>query len=84
MAFGPTVIAIASKMGDVNCVLLMALIIIAVQAALLTPGASSTAACVHSNTQWTDVKQAYILGIVIILLSVVCLAICYPLGAMIL
>lgn len=84
MALSPTLLQIASQMGSVNMVLMMACILVACNAAFLTPGASAPAAAVHANTDWVDVKQAYVLGVAIILLALIVLAALYPLGVMIL
>ena len=80
MAFSPTLFALASSMGNVNMVLLAAGILVTANAAFLTPGASSPAAAVHSNTDWVDVRQAYIMGIVIIVVAIACMAAMTPLG----
>ena len=79
IALAPTILSIAAPLG-VNVGLLAAAICIVGQTAFLTPGASSPAAAVHGNTAWVDVKQAYILGIVAIVLSSLCVLALYPLG----
>lgn len=80
MALSPTIFTIANNMGDIELGLLAAGMLIAANAAFLTPGASSPAAAVHSNTDYVDTKQAYIMGVVIITISMIALAILYPLG----
>lgn len=79
IALAPTILSIASSLG-VNIGFLAAAICIVAQTAFLTPGASSPAAAVHGNTAWVDIKQAYILGIVAIVISAVCVMALYPLG----
>lgn len=78
-ALTPTILAIAASL-NANVVFLAAAICIVSQTAFLTPGASPHAAAVHGNTAWVDVKQAYIVGIVAIITSVVSVLILYPLG----
>jgi len=79
IAFAPTLLALGADIG-VNVAFMSAMICVVAQTAFLTPGASSPAAAVHSNTDWIDVKQAYVMGIVAILISVCSVAITYPLG----
>lgn len=80
MALSPTILTIAQSMGDIELGLFAAAMIVAANAAFLTPGASSPAAAVHSNTDYVDTKQAYILGVIIILIAVITLTVLYPLG----
>ncbi len=80
IAFAPTLLSIGAQIG-VNIAFLSAMICIIAQSAFLTPGASSQAAAVFGNTDWVDTKQAYKMSILIIFLSVLSVAICWPLGA---
>ena len=79
IALSPTLLAIGESIGA-NIVFLSAIICIVSQTAFLTPGASSPAAAVHGNTKWVDTKQAYILGVIAILISLACVLALYPLG----
>ena len=82
IALSPTLLSIAATIGA-NAGLLAAAICIVAQTAFLTPGASSPAAAVHGNTDWVDTGQAYILGVIAIVISAACVAALYPLGLMI-
>lgn len=60
-----------SGMVGANPILIAAILIFGLTAALATPGASSRAGLVFGNTEWIDIKQAYIQAV----LSVVAVAI---------
>lgn len=79
IALSPTFLAIGASIGA-NIVFLSAAICILSQTAFLTPGASSPAAAVFGNTKWVDTKQAYIMGILLIIISAFTVLALYPLG----
>lgn len=82
IAFAPTLLSLGAGIGA-NVVFLAAMISIAAQAAFMTPGGSAQAAAVHSNVDWIDVKQAYIMGVLVVLLCIVCFVVTYPLGLLV-
>ena len=81
IAMAPTLLKLAVAVG-VNPTLLAAGICVIAQAAFMTPAASSPSAAVFGNTLWVDTKQAYIVGVIIVVLAALSAAIVYPLGAM--
>ena len=81
IAFAPTFLTIGASIG-VNIAFLSAMICVIAQTAFLTPGSSATGAIVHGNTRWVEVKQAYFVGIVGILIGVICIIALYPTGAL--
>ncbi len=70
-----------SGMVGANPVLIAAILIFGLTAALATPGASSRAGLVFGNTEWIDVKQAYVQAILSVLAVVIALIVVgLPLG----
>ena len=77
----PMFCTIAGMIGA-NPVLVAAFLIFGLTAALCTPGASSRAGLVFGNTEWIDVKQAYIQAILsVVAVALVLVVIGIPLGS---
>lgn len=70
----PMLCTIAGMIGA-NPVLITAILIFGLTAALATPGASSRAGLVFGNTEWIDVKQAYIQAILSVVAVILVLGI---------
>lgn len=79
IALSPTILNIATTLGA-NPAFLAAAICIMGQTAFLTPAASSASAAVHSNTDWMDVKHAYIFGAIAVALGFFTVVVTYPIG----
>lgn len=70
----PMFCTIAGMVGA-NPILVASLLIFGLTAALCTPGASSRAGLVFGNTEWIDVKQAYIQAILSVVVVILVLAV---------
>ena len=77
----PMFCAIAGMVGA-NPILVASILIFGLTAALCTPGASSRAGLVFGNTEWIDVKQAYIQAVLSVVAVILVLAVIgIPLGS---
>lgn len=77
----PMFCTIGNMLGA-NPVLVTALLIFGLTAALCTPGASSRAGLVFGNTEWIDVKQAYIQAILsVVVVALVLAVVGIPMGS---
>ena len=77
----PIFCTIAGMVGA-NPTLVAAFLIFGLTAALCTPGASSRAGLVFGNTEWINVKQAYIQAILSVVAVIIVLAVIgIPLGS---
>ncbi|MDO4280819.1 MAG: SLC13 family permease [Peptococcaceae bacterium] len=77
----PMLCTIAKVVGA-NPILIAAILIFGLTAALATPGASSRAGLVFGNSEWIDIKQAYvqaILSVVAVIIALIVVGI--PLGS---
>ncbi|MFR6291282.1 MAG: hypothetical protein ACLUKQ_07485 [Peptococcaceae bacterium] len=71
-----------SGMVGANPILIAAILIFGLTAALATPGASSRAGLIFGNTEWIDIKQAYVQALLsVIAVAVVLIAVGIPLGS---
>lgn len=81
VVMAPMLCTIAGMVGA-NPVLVAAFLIFGLTAALCTPGASSRAGLVFGNTEWIDVKQAYIQAILSVVAVILVLAVVgIPMGS---
>lgn len=77
----PMLCTISGVVGA-NPVLIAAILIFGLTAALATPGASSRAGLIFGNTEWIDIKQAYVQALLsVIAVAVVLIAVGIPLGS---
>lgn len=77
----PMFCTIAGMVGA-NPILVTSILIFGQTAALCTPGASSRAGLVFGNTEWIDVKQAYIQAVLSVVAVILVLAVIgIPLGS---
>lgn len=77
----PMFCTIAGMVGA-NPILVASILIFGLTAALCTPGASSRAGLVFGNTEWIDVKQAYIQAVLSVVAVILVLAVIgIPLGS---
>lgn len=77
----PMFCTIAGMVGA-NPILVTSILIFGLTAALCTPGASSRAGLVFGNTEWIDVKQAYIQAVLSVVAVILVLAVIgIPLGS---
>ena len=78
----PTMFCTIAGMVGANPILVASILIFGLTAALCTPGASSRAGLVFGNTEWIDVKQAYIQAVLSVVAVILVLAVIgIPLGS---
>lgn len=73
------------QMIGANPVLVTAILIFGLTAALATPGASSRAGLIFGNTEWIDIKQAYVQAVLsVVAVAVALVVVGVPLGLILL
>lgn len=80
----PILYGFCVQLGVENIALIMTLFVFAISIAIATPGGSTFSAIIFANTEWIDMKSAYIYCTAAAIISlVITVAVGFPVGALI-